>query len=115
MINALNNVGVGLVPDGRDTKLRELVSENVNQIFFGTLLREFREGQDNAIFGNGPGGTVFANQLDNELIKRMSKRGGGPLVDAVMKQITKNGSLKSLEESNVAYKDNIKNLYVRER
>jgi len=115
MVDAVNNVGVGLVPDGRDTKLRELASEFVNQIFFGTLLREFREGQDNAIFGNGPGGTTFVNQLDNVLIERMSKRGGGPLVDAVMKQISKNGFLKSLEEKNVAYKDNIRDLYVRER
>ena len=72
----------------RNTQLRRQVSEVVNNVFYGTLLRQMRDTQRSEIFDKGPGGTTFTRQLDSELIKRISQRGDAPLVDTIMKKIT---------------------------
>ena len=67
-------------------------NEVVNQVFYGTLLREFREAQEPTIFGKGPGGQTFIRQLDMELIKRISQGGGSPLTEALVKQLAPQGA-----------------------
>jgi len=46
-----------------------------NQIFWGTLLREFRETSEPTVLDGGRGGAIFTRQLDQEIIRRMSLRG----------------------------------------
>jgi hypothetical protein len=87
-ISAVENQNWQSETTGRNTQLRQQVSEVVNNVFYGTLLRQLRDSQSSEIFDKGPGGTTFIRQLDSELIKRISQRGDAPLVDAIMKKIT---------------------------
>ncbi len=87
-LNAVNNLTPNAAPDARNSQLRQKASELVNNVFYGTLLRQFRDAQKPTLLGNGPGGDAFQRQMDSELINRISQRGDGPLVEAIMKQIT---------------------------
>ncbi|KPK77641.1 MAG: hypothetical protein AMJ79_02555 [Phycisphaerae bacterium SM23_30] len=75
-----------------DPQLVRHANEVVNQFFYGTLLREFREAQEPTIFDRGPGGRTFIRQLDMELIKRISQGGGSPLTEALLQQLTRRGA-----------------------
>ena len=72
-----------------NTELNRTASEFVNNIFYGTLLRQFRDAQKPSIFGQGPGGATFLRMLDTELIKRMSQRGVSPVAEAVSNHLSK--------------------------
>lgn len=76
--------GVATQPDMR---MRQLANEFINATFWAPMLREFRESQSSGLFGNGPGGTTFVNQLDRELISRMSQQGSSPLAEALLRQL----------------------------
>jgi hypothetical protein len=89
-VSAVENQNWQSETTGRNTQLRQQVSEVVNNVFYGTLLRQMRDSQQSEFFDKGPGGTTFIRQLDSELIKRISQRGDAPLVDAIMKKITGN-------------------------
>lgn len=106
-LTAVNNLMSNNVPDAGLTPLRQKASELVNNVFYGTLLRQFRDAQEPVLFGHGPGGDAFARQMDMELIKRISQRGDAPLVDAIMKQITGDSKAEqTLNKTNVdAYCD----------
>ena len=67
----------------------------VNQIFWGTLLREFRASQKNTILDKGIGSSVFMQQLDQELIKRISQRGKTSLTEVLLKQLAPGGRRRS--------------------
>lgn len=67
--------------------LRQKANELVNQAFYGPLLQEMRQEQNNPLFGNGPGAQVFLRQLDQALIERMSGRGGTPLAEAIVRKL----------------------------
>ena len=71
-----------------NVQLAQRANEVVNQVFYGTLLREFRQAQTSTIFDKGPGGQTFIRQLDMELIKRISQGGRSPLTDALVKQLS---------------------------
>ena len=111
-VSAINNMN-GQVSAGSDkAELRRYASEVVNQVFYGTLLRQFREAQKPVLFGKGPGGSTFTRQLDMELIKRISQRGDTPLVDAIMKQLANNnGSERNLAEAGKNNKVNFSEIY----
>ena len=75
---------------GREAERQEaarLTSQVINQVFWGTLLREFRNNQQPTILDSGPGNMTFIRQLDMELIKRMSRPDNSPLAAAVMRQL----------------------------
>ena len=76
-------------PGQCDKQLSQAASEFVNNVFYGTLLRQFREAQEPGIFDGGRGGKIFERQLDMELIKRISQRGDAPMADAVIKQLSR--------------------------
>jgi len=67
--------------------LKVLVNQFVNQVFYGTLLREFRNAQQPTLLDNGPGAQTFLRHLDMELISRISQRGESALSRAVLKQL----------------------------
>ena len=67
------------VASNHNSVLAQKADEFVNQVFYGALLREFRQAQRPTIFDQGPGANTFIRQLDMELIKRMSSSGGSPL------------------------------------
>ena len=68
-------------------------NEFVNKVYYGTLMREFRRSQGEGLFGNTPGGKIFMEQLDSELIKRMGSRNRvSPLAQALVDRFTRNGS-----------------------
>ena len=107
-INAINNLTANNTADARLTQLREKASELVNNVFYGTLLRQFRDAAEPVLLGNGPGGDAFQRQMDMELIKRISQRGDAPLVDAIMKQIAGDSkTARTLNETkfNDVYRD----------
>lgn len=87
-VSAINNQNFQLGTKAYDDKLRQSVSHVVNQTFYGTLLRQFRQAQKPTLLGKGPGGSTFVRQLDMEFIERMSQRGDAPLTDAIIKQLT---------------------------
>lgn len=68
-------------------RLAQLANQFVNQAFYGTLLREFRQGNRPSMFDKGPGGTTFVRQLDMELVKRMAPRGDSPLAQALLSRL----------------------------
>ncbi|MBN2376817.1 MAG: hypothetical protein JXD22_10465 [Sedimentisphaerales bacterium] len=75
-----------------DPELVQKANQFVNQIFWGTLLREFREANKNPIFDNSPGSQTFVRQLDQMMIERISQRGKSPLTDALLKQVDRQSS-----------------------
>jgi hypothetical protein len=86
-VTAVNNLSSTTDPAGRETLLRQKATEFVNQVFYGTLMREFRNAQQPTMFDGGPGGTAFIRQLDMELISRISQRGDSSLADALLRQL----------------------------
>ena len=80
-------------------QLRQKANEFVNQVFWGTMLREFRQNQQPTIFDGGPGSSTFVKQLDMELLKRISEKGDSPLTRALIKQLDPNGIRKGLDLS----------------
>ncbi len=59
-------------------KRNEIVAkanELVDQLFYGTLLREFHNSQQPTMLDSGPGAMTFIRQLDMELVKKMSLQG----------------------------------------
>jgi len=99
-ISAVENQNWQSETTNSNTQLRQQVSEVVNNVFYGTLLRQLRDSQNSGIFDKGPGGTTFIRQLDSELIKRISQRGDAPLVDTIMEKIT-GGRLKQLYSTTI--------------
>jgi hypothetical protein len=72
-------------------QLVQKANEFVNQAFYGTLLRNFRDAQKPTLLDQGPGATTFIRQLDNELIKRMSQQGESPVAKALIKKLERHG------------------------
>jgi len=70
-----------------DPQLAQYANEVVNQVFYGTLMREFRNAQPPGMFDQGPGGQAFIRQMDMELVKRMSQGGNSPLAEVLLKQL----------------------------
>jgi len=81
------------------SQLAQRANEVVNQVFYGTLLREFRESQPPSMFNQGPGATTFIRQLDMELVKRMSRRGDSPLAQALIRQLDCEGWIRPTAEN----------------
>ena len=74
-------------------KLIAAANEFVNNVYYGTLMREFRRSQGEGLFGNTPGGKIFQEQLDAELIKRMGSRDRvSPLAKMLVERFTRNSS-----------------------
>jgi len=75
-------------------KLIGAANEFVNNVYYGTLMREFRRSQGNGLFGNAPGGKIFMEQLDTELIRRMSNsKHVSPLAQALVDRFTRDVSV----------------------
>ncbi|MCH9023607.1 MAG: hypothetical protein IID32_12725 [Planctomycetes bacterium] len=71
-------------------KLIGAANEFVNNVFYGTMMREFRRSQGEGLFGNTPGGKIFMEQLDTELIRRMNNdKRVSPLAQALVDQLTR--------------------------
>lgn len=73
--------------NGSVTSLREAANEFVNVLFYGTLMKEFREGQQNELFGNSTGSRIFQRQLDMELIRGMNAQQPSALAEALMQSL----------------------------
>ena len=71
--------------------LAQAANQVVNQVFWGTMLREFRSAHQDPILGGSPGAGAFVQKLDQVLLERMSQRGKSPLVDALLKQLDAQG------------------------
>ena len=74
--------------------LKTLANQVVNEVFYGTLMREFRNAQTPTLFDQGPGATTFIRQLDSELISRISQRGDSPLAKALIRQLGGQAAIK---------------------
>jgi hypothetical protein len=67
--------------------LTQAANQVVNQVFWGTMLREFRSAHQDPILGHSPGAGVFLQQLDQVLLDRMGDQGESPLVKSLLKQL----------------------------
>ncbi|MBN1846166.1 MAG: hypothetical protein JW810_10820 [Sedimentisphaerales bacterium] len=59
----------------------------VNQIFWGTLLREARAAHPDPVLGTTPGAAAFQQQLDQVLLERISARTDRVLLPALLKRL----------------------------
>ena len=88
MQQSRNNTNInGQVSEKTPATLKTLANQVVNEVFYGTLMREFRNAQTPAFFDQGPGATTFIRQLDSELLSRISQRGESPLAKALIRQL----------------------------
>ncbi len=69
------------------TPLQQKANEFVNTMFYGTMMREFRQSQKNPYFDQGAAGRVFWQQFDMEVIRRMSQSSSSGLAKDLMKQL----------------------------
>jgi len=86
-VSSVNNLNLLHDANTKNQVLRQKATEFVNQVFYGTMLREFRNAQKPTILDKGPGASSFIRLLDMELISRMSQRGDSSLADALIKQL----------------------------
>lgn len=65
-------------------ELKATINEWVGQVFFGTLLREFRTtlNRDNPLNG-GRTGAIFTGRLDQELLSRLARSSRFGVADAI--------------------------------
>jgi hypothetical protein len=97
---AMNNVTGQTKPRVYDQELRQKASEFVNQVFYGTLLREFRNAQPPGMFNQGPGAATFVRQLDMELITRISRGGDSPMTEALLKRLSRGREIQNVLNQN---------------
>ena len=71
------------------SELARRANEFINQAFWGSMLREFRNTRPSTIFDNGLGHDTFIRHLDAELIKRMGDSSQLGLADALIRQLGK--------------------------
>ena len=80
MTAAINNASPELI---------RAANEFVNNVFYGTLLRRFRDAQQPTIFDSGPGGGPFQRMLDTEFVKRISQQGISPVDKQLIRHLSK--------------------------
>ena len=83
--NSVSALAVGGVKQG---ELTRLANEFVNTVFYGSLMREFRQSHSSSLIDQGPGHQTFMQMLDTELVKRMGDKGQTDLSQAVVRQLT---------------------------
>jgi hypothetical protein len=71
--------------------LAQAANQVVNQVFWGSMLREFRAAHQDPILGGSPGAGIFVQQLDQVILDRMNSRGDSPLVKGLLKQLGARG------------------------
>jgi len=70
--NSLKTYAQKLSTEDRET-LKEKVSQVVGQVFYGTMLREFRSTMDETDpLNGGAAGATYRNQLDMEVLQRIT-------------------------------------------
>ena len=82
-INAINNSGAV----DKHALLQEKAAELVSNVFYGTLMKEFRASSQDSLFSGGFGGQAFQQQLDNVYIDHLSKQTNNPIADSLVKQL----------------------------
>ena len=91
MTTAINNASPELV---------QAANELVNNVFYGTLLRRFRDAQQPTVFDSGTGGGTFQRMLDTEFIKRISQQGVSPVAKPLIRHLSKTtNNINTLRQS----------------
>ena len=72
--------------------VREKAAEVVSNVFYGTLMKEFRASTEDSMFSGGFAGQAFQQQLDNMYVSEISKQVNNPIVDAMVRQLGGRGS-----------------------
>ncbi len=94
-ISAINNVNSG----DKTAMLREKAAEVVSNVFYGTLLKEFRQSCESGMFSGGFAGEAFQQQMDNIYVTEMSRQGNNPIVDSMVRQLTPGGNSSMFQVS----------------
>ncbi len=81
--NAVDN----LVAVDKQAMLKEKAAELVSNVFYGTLMKEFRASSEDSLFSGGFAGQAFQQQLDNVFIGNLSKQTNNPIADALVRQL----------------------------
>ena len=71
--------------------LAQAANQVVNQVFWGSMMREFRAAHQDPILGSCPGAGIFVQQLDQVILDRMNARGDSPLVKGLLRQLGAQG------------------------
>lgn len=84
--------GNNLVANGYGRELSSVANEFVNTVFYGSLLREFRNAQRPTVLDGGRSNQIFMRMFDTEITKRIGGSGIGgsgssDLADAIVKQL----------------------------
>lgn len=97
MTSAINNAS---------PELTHAANELVNNVFYGTLLRRFRDAQQPTIFDSGSGGGTFQRMLDTEFIKRISQKGVSPVAKPLIRHLSKSqGTRNALKQTGMGLAD----------
>ena len=82
------------VANQNNNLLTQKANELVNMVFWGSLMREFRQANPPTLFDGGSSSAAFVRHLDLELIKRISKRGSTPMADAIVSRLDQDGKYR---------------------
>ena len=88
IVNAVDNS----VAVDKQAMLKEKAAELVSNVFYGTLMKEFRAGSEDSLFSGGFAGQAFQQQLDSVYIDQLSRQTNNPIADALVRQL---GGLKN--------------------
>ena len=83
-INAVDN---SVAAFDKQAQLKEKAAELVSNVFYGTLMKEFRASSEDSLFSGGFAGQAFQQQLDNVYINNLSKQTNNPIAEALVRQI----------------------------
>jgi hypothetical protein len=82
-------------PGDTHERLLQQTEKWVAQTFYGTMLKQMRQGPfKSELFDGGKGGQAFAQLQDQQLADRMAHGAGGKLVKAIVKQIDRRRAAK---------------------
>ncbi len=71
-----------------EDQIRDQVGKFVNGTFFGIMMKAMRKTvPEGGLISGGRGENVFQEFLDHEITSKLSERGGGPLIEAAVRQL----------------------------
>ncbi|MBN2064144.1 MAG: rod-binding protein [Sedimentisphaerales bacterium] len=76
-------------------EVKAKAAELISNVFYGTLMKEFRQSSEGGLFSGGFAGQAFQQQLDNVFIGELSKQENNQIIDAMVRQLTNKGSRTS--------------------
>lgn len=68
--------------------LEQCINQVVNQIFYGTLMAEFRRSNPSTLMGSSFADQCFQREFDMHLIENLSRQTNSPLVKSMLQRLS---------------------------